>query len=134
MTIAVETYLVVALAFAVFAAVTALGSSLVLGAGFERLRAGFELIKSQTGFFSEAIHKLDKRLDNAEKQDGYFFQAIHKLEENQAAAAPSAAAEEEVPAIEPQLISADPASGASAQRSGASLWVASDEMRQIRFH
>ncbi|MBI4030935.1 MAG: hypothetical protein HY370_04610 [Proteobacteria bacterium] len=132
MTIAVETYLVVALAFAVFAAVTALGSSLVLGAGFERLRAGFELIKSQTGFFSDAIHKLDKRLDNAEKQDSYFFQAIHKLEENQVAADTSVAAREE-PTVEPQLISTDRASGASAQ-GGASLWAGADDVRQIRFH
>lgn len=126
MTIAVETYLVVALAFAVFAAVTALGSSLVLGAGFERLRAGFELIKSQTGFFSDAIHKLDKRLDSAEKQDSYFFQAIHKLEENQVAAG-------EEPTVEPQLISTDRTSGASAQ-GGASLWAGADDVRQIRFH
>lgn len=85
MTIAVETYLVVALAFAVFSAVTALGSSLVLGAGFERLRAGFEIIKSQTGFFSDALHNMDKRMDTVEKQGGYFFQAIHNLEQQQTA-------------------------------------------------
>lgn len=59
----VETYLVVALAFAVFSAVTAIGSSLVLGIGFERLRAGFEVVRKQTGYFSDAIFTLEKRVD-----------------------------------------------------------------------
>lgn len=85
MTIGIETCLVIALAFAVFAAVTALGSSLVLGIGFERLRAGFEVVKSQTGFFSESIHKMDKRLGNVEKQGEYVFRTLHTLEESQSA-------------------------------------------------
>ena len=81
MTIAVETYLIVALAFAVFSAITALGTSLVLGIGFERLRAGFELIKGQTAYFSDSIHALDKRTDSLEKQGSYFFKSLHSLEE-----------------------------------------------------
>ena len=81
MTIAVETYLVVALAFAVFSAVIALGSSLVLGIGFERLRAGFETVKNQTGFFSDSIHNLDQRVDSLQKQSKYQFETLHKLEE-----------------------------------------------------
>lgn len=83
MMITIETCLVVSLAFAVFAAVTALGSSLVLGASFERLRAGFEILKGQTGFFSESLHKLDKRVDSVEKQSHYFFEELHKIEEGQ---------------------------------------------------
>lgn len=63
MDVSVETYLVVALAFAVFSAVTAIGSSLVLGIGFERLRAGFEIVRKQTGYFSDAIFTLEKRVD-----------------------------------------------------------------------
>lgn len=47
--------------FAVFAAVAAVGTSVVLGAGFERLRAGFEIVKNQSGFFADAIYKLDQR-------------------------------------------------------------------------
>lgn len=63
MDVSVETYLVIALAFAVFSAVTAIGSSLVLGIGFERLRAGFEVVRKQTGYFSDAIFTLEKRVD-----------------------------------------------------------------------
>ncbi len=66
MDVSVETYLVVALAFAVFSAVTAIGSSLVLGIGFERLRAGFEVVRKQTGYFSDAIFTLEKRVDEQE--------------------------------------------------------------------
>ena len=65
-----ETYVVVSLAFAVFAAVTAIGSAIVLGVGYERLRAGLERVKEgldvinrQTGFFSTAIFKLENRVD-----------------------------------------------------------------------
>lgn len=64
MDVSVETYLVVALAFAVFSAVTAIGSSLVLGIGFERLRAGFEVVRKQSGYFSDAIFTLEKRVDD----------------------------------------------------------------------
>ncbi len=63
MSIEAETYLVVALAFAVFSAITAIGSALVLGVGFERLRAGFEIVRKQTAYFSDAIFSLEKRVD-----------------------------------------------------------------------
>jgi len=100
MTLSVETIIVVSLLMAVFAAVSTIGSSLYLGAGYERLRAGFETIKKQTAFFSEAIHKLDHRVDAVEKQSGYFFHAISALE--QQAVAPPASDErwEETPAVE----------------------------------
>lgn len=71
MSVSAEMYIVISLMFAVFAAVAAVGSSVILGVGFERLRAGFEVVKKQTGFFSEAIHKLDeqaKRLDHEQVQ------------------------------------------------------------------
>jgi|GEM_PF-1521940 len=65
-----ETYVVVSLAFAVFAAVTSVGAAIVLGVGYERLRAGLERVKEgldilnrQTGFFSTAIFKLENRVD-----------------------------------------------------------------------
>lgn len=61
MSVSAETYIVISLMFAVFAAVAAVGTSVVLGAGFERLRAGFDLVKRQSGFFSDAIYKLDQR-------------------------------------------------------------------------
>lgn len=64
----VETCLVVALAFAVFAAVSAIGSSLVLGIGFERLRASFEVVKKQSGYFSDSLFRLDHRVELLEKQ------------------------------------------------------------------
>lgn len=102
MSVSAEMYLVVSLMMAVFAAVAAVGTSVVLGAGFERLRAGFEVIKNQTGFFANAIHELDKRADRleeqagrvhesvatmsdkverVEKQTGFFADAIHSLEQ-----------------------------------------------------
>lgn len=65
-----EIYVVVALAFAVFAAVSAIGSAIVLGIGYERLRAGLErvregldLVGRQTGFFSSELHRLDQRVE-----------------------------------------------------------------------
>ncbi|MCB9989513.1 MAG: hypothetical protein H6868_09330 [Rhodospirillales bacterium] len=64
----VETYIVVSLLLAVFGAVTAMGSCLVFGVGMERLRAGFEVIKNQTGFFSDAIHKLEEKMVEVDKQ------------------------------------------------------------------
>lgn len=67
MSVDAETYIVISLMFAVFAAVAAVGSSMVLGAGFERLRAGFELVRRQSGFSADAIHKLDQR---TQKLDG----------------------------------------------------------------
>lgn len=61
MSVSAETYIVISLMFAVFAAVAAVGTSVVLGAGFERLRAGFEIIKNQTGFFADQLYKLDEK-------------------------------------------------------------------------
>jgi len=81
MNISTDTLLVVALMMAVFAAVTTLGTSLILGVGFERLRNGLEILKKQSGFFSDAIHTLDRRTDSLEKQGTYFFQTLHSLEQ-----------------------------------------------------
>lgn len=68
-----DVFLLIALSFAVFAAVTAVGSALVLGIGFERLRNGFEnlrngfeVVSKQTGFFSTAIHELDEKVEALE--------------------------------------------------------------------
>lgn len=101
MTVSAEMYIVISLMFAVFAAVAAVGSSLVLGVGFERLRSGFELVKKQTGFFADAIHKLDERtnelgeenqeikkavagvtdrVNSVEKQTSFFFDSLNSLE------------------------------------------------------
>jgi hypothetical protein len=69
----VDTYVVVSLAFAVFAAVSAVGSAIVLGIGYERLRYGLERVREgldiigrQTGFFSTALHRLEGRVDSLE--------------------------------------------------------------------
>lgn len=102
MSVSADMYIVISLMFAVFAAVAAVGTSVVLGAGFERLRSGFEIIKKQTGFFADAIYKLDQRtaelnekaiqlneavngmsqkVERVEKQTGFFSDAIHSLEQ-----------------------------------------------------
>ncbi len=63
-----ETYIVVSLLMAVFAAVATIGTALVLGIGFERLRGGFEVIRKQTAFFSDAIRKLEEKSDNLDQR------------------------------------------------------------------
>lgn len=68
MTVSAETYIVISLMFAVFAAVAAVGTSVVLGAGFERLRAGFEIVRKQSGFFADAIYKLDQRTQKLDEE------------------------------------------------------------------
>lgn len=116
MTLSVEALLVVSLLMAVFAAVSTVGTSLFLGAGFERLRAGFEHIRKQTAFFSDAIHKLDGRVDGLEKQGNYFFEAIHKLEQD-AVAPGHPAAEEALEGNEPEIQCLISASRDDAMRS-----------------
>jgi len=69
MTVMMETCLIIALSFAVFSAVATVGASLALGIGFERLRAGYEVIRKQTGFFSDQIYKLDKRVETLENDN-----------------------------------------------------------------
>lgn len=76
MTISVETLLVASLMMAVFAAVATVGSSLFLGAGYERLRAGLETLRKQTAYFSDALRGIDRRVESVEKQNRYFFEAI----------------------------------------------------------
>ncbi len=76
----VETIVAVSLMMAVFSAVAAIGSSIVLGAGFERLRTGFEVIRKQTGFFSDAIHKLEQKVTEVDRQTGQFTHSIQTLE------------------------------------------------------
>lgn len=105
MSVSADMYIVISLMFAVFAAVAAVGTSVVLGAGYERLRAGFEVIRKQTGFFADAIHKLDERtkalgqetsdlkdamtslsgtVERVDKQTAFFADAIHNLEQKTA--------------------------------------------------
>lgn len=69
MTVMMETCLIIALSFAVFSAVATVGASLALGIGFERLRAGYEVIRKQTGYFSDQIYRLDTRVEKLEKQE-----------------------------------------------------------------
>ncbi len=76
----VETIVAASLMMAVFSAVAAVGTSIVLGAGFERLRTGFEVIRKQTGFFSDAIHKLEQKVEVVDEQTGNFTNSISKLE------------------------------------------------------
>lgn len=81
MILEVETVVAVSLVMAVFSAVAAVGSSLVLGVGFERLRAGFEVISKQTGFFSDAIHKLEGKVEEVDKTASSFESTLSTLEE-----------------------------------------------------
>ena len=80
MSIEVETIVAVSVMMAVFSAVAAIGTSIVLGAGFERLRGGFEVIRKQTGFFSDAIHKLEEKMEVVDEQTGKFSQSISVME------------------------------------------------------
>lgn len=76
----VETIVAISIMMAVFSAVAAVGTSLVLGAGFERLRCGFEVISKQTGFFSDAIHKLEKKMDVVDQQTVQVSRTLSTLE------------------------------------------------------
>ncbi|MEC7577317.1 MAG: hypothetical protein VX803_11100 [Pseudomonadota bacterium] len=65
-----QTYMVISLAFAVFAAIAAVGAAITLSISFERLRNGFakvremvDVLNRQTGFFSTAIHNMEQRVD-----------------------------------------------------------------------
>lgn len=81
MSVSAETYIVISLMFAVFAAVAAVGTSVVLGAGFERLRAGFELVKRQSGFFSDAIYKLDQRTQKLDEEQAKLKAGVYSVNE-----------------------------------------------------
>jgi|TARA_R110002126_G_scaffold13118_3_gene56668 hypothetical protein len=65
-----QTYMVISLAFAVFAAIAAVGAAITLSVSFERLRSGFQKVKEmvdvmnrQTGFFSTAIHNIEQKVE-----------------------------------------------------------------------
>lgn len=81
MSVSAETYIVISLMFAVFAAVAAVGTSVVLGAGFERLRAGFDVIKRQSGFFADAIYKLDQRTQKLDEETAKLKSGAYAMSE-----------------------------------------------------
>ncbi len=81
MNVSAETYIVISLMFAVFAAVAAVGTSIVLGAGFERLRAGFDVVRRQSGFFADAIHKLDQRTQKLNEETAKLKAGAYSLNE-----------------------------------------------------
>ncbi len=80
MTLEVETVVAVSLLMAVFSAVAAVGTSIVLGVGFERLRSGFEVVRKQTGFFSDIINKLEKKVEKVDEQTDLFSNSINELQ------------------------------------------------------
>ncbi len=80
MSVDVETIVAISIMMAVFSAVAAIGSSLVLGAGFERLRSGMDVIRKQTGFFSDAIHKLEEKMEVVDQQTGQFSRSLDVIE------------------------------------------------------
>lgn len=80
MTLEVETVVAVSLMMAVFSAVAAVGTSIILGAGFERLRSGFEVIRKQTGFFSDALHKLEEKVEDVDKQAGQVSESMRIMD------------------------------------------------------
>lgn len=81
MSVSAETYIVISLMFAVFAAVAAVGTSVVLGAGFERLRAGFEIVRKQSGFFADAIYKLDQRTQRLDEEQAKMKSGVYNIGE-----------------------------------------------------
>ncbi len=81
MSVSAETYIVISLMFAVFAAVAAVGTSVVLGAGFERLRAGFEVVRRQSGFFADAIYKLDQRTQKLDEEQAKMKSGVYNIGE-----------------------------------------------------
>lgn len=81
MSVSAETYIVISLMFAVFAAVAAVGTSVVLGAGFERLRAGFDQVKRQSGFFADAIYKLDQRTQKLDEETSKLKSGVYSMGE-----------------------------------------------------
>ncbi|MCL4677444.1 MAG: hypothetical protein KJ017_02490 [Alphaproteobacteria bacterium] len=80
MSLEVETVVAISIMMAVFSAVAAVGTSIVLGAGFERLRAGFDVVRKQTGFFSDAINKLEKKMEQVDAETGRVTHAINQME------------------------------------------------------
>ncbi len=80
MSVDVETIVAVSIMMAVFSAVAAVGTSIVLGAGFERLRNSFEIVRKQSGFFSDAIHKLEEKMEVVDENTGRFSQSISLLD------------------------------------------------------
>ncbi len=81
MSVSVETYIVISLMFAVFAAVAAVGTSVVLGAGFERIRAGLDQVRRQSGFFADAIYKLDQRTQKLDEDQMKLKSGMNSLGE-----------------------------------------------------
>ncbi len=81
MSVSAETYIVISLMFAVFAAVAAVGTSVVLGAGFERLRAGFDVVMRQSGFFADAINKLDQRTQRLDEETAKLRSGAYMMDE-----------------------------------------------------
>ncbi|MCB1681240.1 MAG: hypothetical protein KDI61_02660 [Alphaproteobacteria bacterium] len=80
MSLEVETVVAISIMMAVFSAVAAVGTSIVLGAGFERLRSGFDVVRKQTGFFSDAIHKLEKKMELVDAETGRVTHSINEIE------------------------------------------------------
>ncbi len=80
MTLNVETVMAVSILLSVFAGIAALGSSIVLGAGFERLRAGFEIIAKQTSFFSDMLNRLEKKVEVADVKSAQAAESVRKLD------------------------------------------------------
>lgn len=80
MTLDTETVVAASVVLSVFAAVAALGTCIVLGIGFERLRAGFETISKQTGFFSDMLYKLEKKVEVADSTAAQASKVVRHLE------------------------------------------------------
>ena len=80
MTLNAETVMAASVVLSVFAAVAALGTSVVLGVGFERLRAGFETIAKQTGFFSDMLNRLEKKVEAVDGESAQASKTVRSLE------------------------------------------------------
>ncbi len=88
MSIEVETVIAISVMMAVFSAVVAIGSSIILGAGFQRLRLGFEVMHKQTGFFSDAIYNLEDKMEVIGEQAGGFIRLVAVAEQDNYSTSP----------------------------------------------
>ena len=82
MSMEVETLVAISVMMAVFSVIAVVGSSIVLGVGFVRLRAGFDVISKQAGFFSDAIYRLEEKIDAVDVKAGGVSRSISNMDGN----------------------------------------------------
>ncbi len=82
MSIEVEVVIAISVMMAVFSAVAAAGTAIVLGAGFARLHRGFEIIHRQSELFGDAIYRLEEKMDIVDTQSEKLSRYIYIIEDS----------------------------------------------------